>query len=116
MGLWRGSMSAHRGGVPMSGANHSPKRKIRIGLALAAAGAITFGAVADGFAQRGGFGGGGGFRGGGGGGGGGFAAGGRGGGGGGDGPRNPGGGFPGGGYPGGPRFPGGGGGVIMVPP
>jgi subtilisin family serine protease len=88
----------------MSGANHSRNRRIRIGLALTAAGAITFGAVADSFAQRGGFGGGG-FRGGNFGGGG-FSTGGRMPGG--DGPRNPG-----GGYPGGPRFPGGGGGIIV---
>ena len=81
----------------MSGANHSRRRRIQIGIALAAAGAIMFGAVADGFAQRGGFGGGG-FHGG--------NFGGRMPGG--DGPRNPG-----GGYPGGPRFPGGGGGIIV---
>ena len=88
----------------MSGANDSRNRRIRIGLALTAAGAITFGAVADSFAQRGGFGGGG-FRSGNFGGGG-FSTGGRMPGG--DGPRNPG-----GGYPGGPRFPGGGGGIIV---
>jgi hypothetical protein len=64
---------------------------------------MTFAAVADGFAQRGGFGGGG-FRGGSLGGGG-LATGGR----------TPGGGAPGGGFPGGgPRFPGGGG-AIMIP-
>jgi hypothetical protein len=88
----------------MSGTNHSHRRRIQIALAVAAAGAITFAAVADSFAQRGGFGGGG------------FRAGNFGGGGlatggrmpGGDGPRNPG-----GGYPGGPRFPGGGGGIIV---
>lgn len=95
----------------MSGANHSRKRRIQIGIALAAVGAITFAAVADGFAQRGGFGGGG-FHGGNLGGGG-FSTGGRTPGS--DGPRNPGGGYPGGGYPGGPRFPGGGGGGIIVP-
>jgi len=93
----------------MSGANHSRRRKVQIGIALAAASAITFGAVADSFAQRGGFGGGG-FHGGNLGGGG-FSSGGRMPGG--DGPRNPGGGYPGGGYPGGPRFPGGGGGIIV---
>jgi subtilisin family serine protease len=100
----------------MFGTNHSRKaRTVRLGLALVAAGAITFGAVADSFAQRFGGGGGGGFRPGGNFGGGGFSSGGRMPGG--DGPRNPGGGFPGGGYPGGPRFPsGGGGGVIMLPP
>jgi hypothetical protein len=92
----------------MSGANRSPRRKVQLGIALAAAAAITFGAVADGFAQRGGFGGGG-FHGGNLGGGG-FSAGGRMPGG--DGPRNPGGGYPGGGYPG-SRFPGGGGGIIV---
>src|ERR1051325_738236 len=105
MGLRRGSRSARRGGMPMSGANRSRRRKIRIGIALAAAGAITLGAVADGLAQRGGFGGGGfhggNFA------GGGVSTGGRMPGGGGDGPRNPGGGYP------GPRFPGGGG--IIVP-
>src|SRR4051794_41210330 len=101
MGLLRGSMSARRGGMPMSGTNRS-KRNLRIALALTAAGAITFGAVADSFAQRGGFGGGriGNF------GGGSFSSGGRMPGG--DGPRNPG-----GGYPGGQRFPGGGGGIVM---
>src|SRR3954447_25848148 len=106
MGLLRGSMSARRGGMPMSGTNRS-KRNLRIALALTAAGAITFGAVADSFAQRGGFGGGriGNF------GGGGFSSGGRMPGG--DGPRNPGGGYLGGGYPGGPRFPGGGGGIVV---
>jgi len=86
----------------MSGTKASHKRTIRIGLAVAAAGALTFAAVADGFAQRGGFGAGG-FRGG--------NIGGIGSGGrmpGGDGPRNPG-----GGYPGGPRFPGGGGGIVV---
>src|SRR5437588_9898281 len=101
-------MSARRGGMPMSGTKQS-KRNPRIALALAAAGAITFGAVADSFAQRGGFGGGriggGNFS------GGGFSTGGRMPGG--DGPRNPGGGYPGGGYPGGPRFPVGGGGLIV---
>jgi hypothetical protein len=88
----------------MSGAKHSHKRSIRIALAIAAAGAISVAAVADSFAQRGGFGGGGfhsgNF------GAGGFATGGRmprG-----DGPRNPG-----GGYPGGPRFPGRGGGIVV---
>ena len=89
----------------MSGANRS-RRRIHIALALMAAGAVTFGAIADSVAQRGGSGGGGSragnF-------GGGFANGGRMPGG--DGPRSPG-----GGYPGGPRFPGGGGGVIMLPP
>jgi len=85
----------------MSGTNASRKRRIRIGLAVAAAGALTFVAIADGFAQRGGFGGGG-FRGG----NIGPVTGGRMPGG--DGPRNPG-----GGYPGGPRFPGGGGGIIV---
>src|SRR5262245_25654800 len=98
MGLLRGSMSARRGGMPMSGTNHSRKmRTIRVGLALVAAGAVTFAAVADSFAQRFG-GGGGGFRAGGNFGGGGFSNGGRVPGG--DGPRNPGGGYPGGGYPG----------------
>src|SRR5437764_7995623 len=96
-------MSARRGGMPMSGTKPS-KRNLRIALALAAAGVVMFGAIADSFAQRGGFGGGriggGNF------GGGGFSSGGRMPGG--DGPRNPG-----GGYPGGPRFPGGGGGVIV---
>jgi hypothetical protein len=77
----------------MSGANHSRRRKVQIGIALAAASAITFGAMADSFAQRGGFGGGG-FHGGNLGGGG-FSSGGRMPGG--DGPRNPGGGYPGGG-------------------
>jgi len=84
----------------MSGTKHR-NRTIRIALAVAAAGALTFAAVADGFAQRGGFGAGG-FRGG--------NIGGIGSGGrmpGGDGPR------PGGGYPGGPRFPGGGGGIVV---
>src|ERR1700752_1426683 len=105
MGLLRGSVSARRGGMPMFGANQSRKaRTVRLGLALVAAGAITFGAVADSFAQRFG-GGGGGFRPGSNFGGGGFSSGGRFPGG--DGPRNPGGGYPGGGYPGGPRFPGG---------
>jgi len=85
----------------MSGTNASRKRRVRIGLAVAAAGALTFVAIADGFAQRGGFGGGG-FRGG----NIGPVTGGRMPGG--DGPRNPG-----GGYPGGPRFPGGGGGIIV---
>jgi len=83
----------------MSGANRS-KRNLRIALALTAAGIVTFAAVADSFAQRGGFGGGRGF------GGGNFSTGGRMPGG--DGPR-----YPGGGYPGGPRFPGGGGGIIV---
>src|SRR3954464_231450 len=96
-------MSARRGGMPMSGTKPS-KLNLRIALALAAAGLVMFGAIADSFAQRGGFGGGriggGNF------GGGGFSSGGRMPGG--DGPRNPG-----GGYPGGPRFPGGGGGVIV---
>lgn len=97
----------------MFGANHSRKaRAVRLGLTLIAAGAITFAAAAESFAQR--FGGGGGFRPGGNFGGGGLSNGGRFPGG--DGPRNPGGGYPGGGYPGGPRFPGGGGGVIMLPP
>jgi len=85
----------------MSGTNASRKRRVRIGLAVAAAGALTFVAIADGFAQRGGFGAGG-FRGG----NIGPVTGGRMPGG--DGPRNPG-----GGYPGGPRFPGGGGGIIV---
>jgi subtilisin family serine protease len=78
----------------MSGNKHSRKRRLRIGLAVAAAGALTLAAVADGFAQRGGFGAGG-FR------GGNIGAGGRISGG--DGPRNP----------GGPRFPGGGGGIVV---
>jgi len=86
--------------MPMSGSNQSRKRRIRIALAFAAAGALTFAAVADSFAQRGGFGGGG-FHGGNFGGVGGRMPGG-------DGPR-----YPGGGYPGGPRFPGGGGGVFV---
>jgi len=86
----------------MSGTNHSRRRRIHIALAIVAASAITFAAVADSFAQRGGFGGGG-FRGGNFGGGG-LATGGRMPGG--DGPRNP------GGYPAGPRFPGGRGGIV----
>jgi subtilisin family serine protease len=102
MGLLRGGMSAP-GDMPMSGTNPSGRRRIRIGLAVAAAGALTFAAVADGFAQRGGFGAGG-FRGGNFGGG--LATGGRMPGS--DGLRNPG-----GGYPGGPRFPGGGGGIVV---
>src|ERR1043165_8200321 len=94
MGLWRGSTSAQRGGMPMSGNKHSRKRRLRIGLAVAAAGALTLAAVADGFAQRGGFGAGG-FR------GGNIGAGGRSSGG--DSPCNP----------GAPRFPGGGGGIVV---
>src|SRR4051812_35251657 len=101
-------MSARRGGMPMSGTKPS-KRNLRIALALAAAGVVMFGAIADSFAQRGGFGGG--RIGGGNLGGGGFSTGGRMPGG--DGPRNPGGGYPGGGYSGGPRFPGGGGRIIV---
>jgi len=84
----------------MSGTKHSRQRSLRIGLVFAAAGALTFAAVAEGLAQRGGFGAGG-FRGG----NVGPVSGGRMPGG--DGPRNPG-----GGYPGGPRFPGGGGGIV----
>jgi hypothetical protein len=88
------------------GTSFTVKRMARVALVTLTAGAMTFASIADGFAQRGGFGGGRSF--------------------GGDGMRGPGnnvggGRFPGGDGPrypgggGGPRFPGGGGGV-MIPP
>lgn len=104
-------------GVPGSS---SLKRTARVALVMLAAATVTFGAIAESFAQRG-FAGGGGFGGGRIGGGGIGSVGNLGGGlqgpgafGGGRLPGGPGPRFPGGG--GGPRFPGGGGGVIVVPP